>query len=464
MDSRYSAIRFRQVSTPIKEVAAATASGEFARTWHLSKINANGDLSPEAKPQQSVTDPSEWSFKPLSTAFARDPYASYEILRARKPFHYFADFDVWLVSRFRDVTDVVMNRRMVRTPESFLSAEQVAVQKRRENFHDMPYHSRFVQFSLLDSEGEVHRRLRQQVFHMLTSAAVEDLRSYIQEFVDEQINALMDRREIDFVEDFAAVLPGHVIGRLLGVPSQDCPQLRGWSENIVQYFDIDRSDERKALAEATTAEFYDYLKGIKAARIKAPKVDLISQLIKAENAGLMNEDEFISTCMLILMAGHGSTIDALGSGMHALLRYPDQMLRLRRDPSLIETAVQEMFRYESPLPFMHRYTTEDIEINGQSFSKGTKFGVLYGSANRDPEQFEKPNDFDVGRQPNRHLAFARGPHFCMGNHLSRLDMEIVFTTMLRRFSEINLVEKDPEYRRGLSVRGPKSLRIEFTPA
>ncbi len=413
---------------------------------------------------QSTSGQSGWTFEPLSREFAQDPYAAYDILRARDSFYYYPEFDVWLVSRFRDVTDIIMNRRMVRPPEAFLSPEQVATQKRDENFNDMPYHSRFVQFSLLDSEGEVHRRLRQQVFSMLTAVSVEGLRDEIQEFVDKQVDGLMDRSEIDFVEDLAAVIPGHVIGKLLGVPSEDCPQLRGWSENIVQYFDIDRSDERKALAEATTEEFYAYLKSLKAERSKAPRDDLISQLIGAENAGKIDEDEFYSTCMLILMAGHGSTIDALGSGMHTLLRFPDQMRRLRSDPSLVNTAIQEMFRYESPLPFMHRYTTEDIEINGQSFPRGTKFGVLYGSANRDPEEFENADEFDIGRHPNRHLAFARGPHFCMGNHLSRLDMEIVFTTLLRRFSAINLNESEPEYRLGLSVRGPKSLQIELTPA
>ena len=429
----------------------------------MSEKRNSSDSSADSGLENSTTVTGEWTFNPLSSEFAKDPYASYATLRKRQQLFYFEDFDIWLVSRFRDVTDVIMNRRMVRTPESFLSAEQVAAQKRRENFHDMPHHSRFVQFSLLDSEGEVHLRLRKQVFSMLSAVSIEGLRSYIQEFVDKRVDDLNDRGEIDFVEDFAAGIPGHVIGRLLGIPEEDCDRLRVWSENIVQYFDIDRSDERKALAEETTKEFYDYLKVIKAERSKAPQDDLISQLISAEHAGKINEDEFISTCMLILMAGHGSTIDAMGSGMHALLCFPEQMQRLRRDPSLIGTAVQEMFRYESPLPFMHRYTTEDVEISGQSFSKGTRFGVLYGSANRDPQQFENPDSFDITRQPNRHLAFSRGAHFCMGNHLSRLDMEIVFTTLLRRFSDIRLTGVEPEYRRGLSVRGPKALQIELVP-
>ena len=176
----------------------------------------------------------------------------------------------------------------------------------------------------------------------------------------------------------------------------------------------------------------------------------------------MNEDEFISTCMLILMAGHGSTIDVLGSGLHALLRFPDQMDKLRADPGLIRTAIPEMFRYESPLPFFHRYATEETEIAGRPFPRGTKFGLLYGAANRDPAQFERADEFDIARHPNRHLAFGGGAHFCLGNHLARLDMEVIFTALLRRFSRIELAEQ-PVYKRGLSVRGPRSLALFLHP-
>jgi cytochrome P450 len=187
-------------------------------------------------------------------------------------------------------------------------------------------------------------------------------------------------------------------------------------------------------------------------------------MIEAQKAGQMNEDEFISTAMLILMAGHGSTIDVLGSGMHALLKFPDQMQRLRDDQSLMKTAVQEMFRYESPLPFFHRYVTQEMEVCGQRFERGTKFGVLYGSANRDPKQFPNADTFDVGRSPNWHIAFGRGAHFCLGNHLARLDMDIIFSTLLRRFSRIELAAEDVRYKRGLSVRGPEALKIRWSPA
>ena len=398
------------------------------------------------------------SFAPLSDAFAADPYPFYAALREQDGLQYYPDFDIWLVSRFAEVSAIAMDKKMVRSLDGLVSPEEIAVQKRAGNWHDMPHHARFVQFSMLDSDGPVHDRLRAQVFKLFTPVMVDGLRGSIQATVDRLVDELADKREIDFTEDLAAKVPGHIIGRLLGVPDRDCPKLRTWSEDIVQYFDIDRSDARKTIAETATTEFYGYLLALKAEKLRRPQTDLISALIEAEKAGHLTEDEFVSTCMLILMAGHGSTIDVLGSGMHALLRFPEQMARLRAEPGLIQTAVPEMFRFESPLPFFHRYATEESVVAGRSFPRGTKFGLLYGAANRDPAQFDRADVFDVGRHPNRHLAFGGGAHFCLGNHLARLDMEIIFSTLLRRFARIELIEA-PKYKRGLSVRGPLDLRL-----
>jgi cytochrome P450 len=327
----------------------------------------------------------------------------------------------------------------------------------------MPNHARFVQRSMLNSDGEVHDRLRRQVFKMFTPALIARQRGAIEAYVTRLVSGLVGAGEADFVADLAVHVPGHVIGHLLGVPEVDCPMLRTWSENIVQYFDVDRSDERKVLAEATSAEFAAYLRDLKADRLRAPREDIVTLLVQAEQSGEMSEDEFISTAMLILMAGHGSTIDVLGSGMHALLRFPEQMARLRADPGLMPTAVQEMFRFESPLPFFDRYAAEKVEVGGISYPRGTRFGLLYGAANRDPAQFDNPDTFDVGRSPNRHLAFGGGAHFCLGNHLARLDMDVIFTTVFHTFRKIELVET-PEYKRSLSVRGPKSLRLKLEAA
>ncbi|MBB3931944.1 hypothetical protein GGR25_003002 [Kaistia hirudinis] len=402
-------------------------------------------------------------FDPLSTEFAADPYAVYARMRALDGLFPFPELGMLLVTRQRDVAAIVADMRLPRMPAGILDADELKRRQRQDNFHDMPNHARFVQFSMLNSDGAVHDRLRRQVFRMFTPALIAGQRAAIEAYVSRLISDLAGAGEIDFVADLAVHVPGHVIGHLLGVPDADCPMLRRWSENIVQYFDVDRSAERKALAEATAAEFADYLRALKADRLRAPKDDLVTRLVEAERAGEMSEDEFISTAMLILMAGHGSTIDVLGSGMHALLRFPQEMERLRADPALMPTAVQEMFRFESPLPFFDRYAAEEVEVGGALYPRGTRFGLLYGAANRDEEQFADPDRFDVGRTPNRHLAFGGGAHFCLGNHLARLDMDIIFSTLFRTFRRIELVEA-PLYKRSLSVRGPMALKLRLEAA
>jgi len=396
-------------------------------------------------------------FEPLSDAFARDPYPAYAALRRHGPW-YWEEGEIWLLSRFDDVAAAAVNPKLVRTLDGIRSPDEIGEARRRANWHDMPHHQRFVQFSLLDSDGEVHRRLRHRLFGAFTPARLQALRGEIARHVTGLLDAVTGRGAFDFVEDFAARVPGHVIGRFLGVPDDDCPSLRAWSENIVQYFDIDRSDARKALAEAATADFHRYLLDLSADRRRAPKDDLISRLVAEYDAGVLTEDEYISTCMLILMAGHGSTIDVLGTGLLSLLRFPEEMARLRNDPGLLPAAIQEMFRFESPLPFFHRYAVEPLEINGLAIGKGTKVGLLYGAANRDAHAFAHADRFDAGRVPNRHLAFGGGAHFCLGNHLARLEMEAVFTGLLRRFGDIALAA-EPVHRRGLSVRGLSALAI-----
>lgn len=405
-------------------------------------------------PDPSTTDSA--LFDPLGAEFTRDPYPAYARLRALNAPYYFAPFDIWLFSRFTDVQAAALNPLSLRSLDHRLTAEEIAADRRAQNWHDMPHHARFVQFSMLNSDGEAHQRLRKLVFREFTPPQVERLKVGVTSYVTELFDAVGP--EFDFINDLAVHVPGRVIGRFLGVPDEDCPQLRVWSEDIVQYFDIDRTDERKALAERTTKTFYDYLIDLSNERRKRPQDDLISRLLTRWDAGELSEDEYISTCMLILMAGHGSTIDAMGNGLTALLKHPKELRRLRADPGLIPTAMQEMFRYDAPLPFFHRLASEDMEVNGWEIPKGTKIGLLYGSANRDPDAFPDADPFDIGRTPNRHLAFAAGPHFCLGNHLSRMNMEATFATLLSRFDRIEL-SAEPHFKPSLSLRGPKALHL-----
>jgi len=410
------------------------------------------------------SDPGKLVFDPLAESFSKDPYAVYAQLRKLDEPYYFDGFDGFVLSRFDDVEKAALTPTFVRAPGAFMTDEELAAERRKANWHDMPNHARFVQVNLLESDGDDHFRLRKVVINMFTGRYVERHRGMIQRYVDQLLDELIEKRDIDFTADLACHVPGHIIGNVLGVPDEDCPQLRIWSEDVVRFFDVGRDDDDKALAERSTTEFYEYLCDLIAVRRKQPKDDLVSTLIAAQKAGQIDETELIATCMLILMAGHGSTIDVMGSGMHALLQHPEQMARLREDPGLINTAVQEMFRYESPLPFFHRYATEACDVMGTPYPKGTKFGLLYASANRDPERFENADQFDIARSPNRHIAFGRGAHLCLGNHLSRLDMEIMFLTLLRRTKSIELNTDVVDFKRGLSVRGPEALPLALNPA
>jgi len=402
-------------------------------------------------------------FEPQSTAFAKNPYSFYADLRKLDEPYFYNDADAYLLSRYSDVEGAARNPALVRSLEAFMNPGAVKAQQRARDWDDMPNHERFVQFSLLERDGATHFRLRVIVLRALSRRLVGQQRSMIETYVDQLLDQLLQLREFDFVADLASHVPGHIIGHLLGVPDEDCPQLRIWSENIVQFFDVGRTPAHKLLAENATTEFYFYLSDLIAERRNKPQEDLISSLVAAQDAGEMSEAELISTCMLLLAAGHGSTIDILGSGMHALISHQEQMTLLRKDPGHIQMAVQEMFRFESPLPFFHRYASEELTFNQKHYPKGTKFGLLYGSANRDPDQFPNADRFDISRTPNRHVAFGGGAHLCLGNHLSRLDMEVIFLSILRRTKYIELTGDEPNYKKSLSVRGPESLSVALTP-
>ena len=410
-----------------------------------------------------ISSPNEVSFAPYSDAYADDPYRQYASLRALPDPYYFEDFDGWIFSHYQDIRTLATNANMVRSTEPFMSAEERTAEQRRKNWHDMPNHERLIQVNLLDSDGADHMRLRKLVFGMFTNRYVERHREMIQAYADRLLNPLLDQREFDFTGDLAVHVPGHIIGNVLGVPDEDCPQLRIWSEDVVQFFDFNRTAEDKARAERATTEFDDYLKDLIKTRRAAPKEDLLSTLIEAQDAGNLSETELVATAMLILMAGHGSTIDVMGSGLHALLTHPEQHAKLRAYPTLIPTAIQEMFRYDTPLPFFHRYAADDVDLCGYHIPKGTKVGLLYASGNHDPAAFDQPQCFDITRAPNRHLSFGQGAHLCLGNNLSRLDMEILFETLLRRTGSIEISGPAP-FKKGLTIRGPETLPIRVSPA
>lgn len=395
---------------------------------------------------------------PAAPDFGADPWPAYARLRAMPGMPYWAALDGHLASRMEDVRAIALDRRMVRSAAAFLPPDEVRRLQVAGNFHDMPFHERYVQTSMLEVDGPDHDRLRRAVFPFFTKTRLENLRGFVTDWVARELTPLIGAGPVDFIETLAAHLPGQVIGHLIGTDPALAPQMTAWSEDVVSYFDIDRSAAKKARAEDATRLFAELLEDLYAARRAAPRDDLMSAMIGAEAEGLLTHDELIATIMQILHAGHGSTIDVIGSGLNALIGHPDQMEALRAEPALMPQAVQEMFRHSAPLPFFHRYASEDLTICGQDWPRGTKFGLLYASANRDPKAFADPDRLDIRRRPNVHLAFGAGAHVCLGNNLARLNMEVLFSALLSRTRAIE--PAGPVlWKTGLQAHGPRSLPL-----
>jgi len=401
---------------------------------------------------------SPFKLDPTSEAFAADPYAVYAELRAQDTPYYWPALDMVMLSRYEDVSQIALDPNCVRSLKGYRSDAELEAEKDKSGFANMPFHERFVQTNLLDTDGPEHARLRKLVFGSFTSKAVTRLEADIQSYVDGLLSPLPLGETFDFIDRVAQHLPGLVIARFLGVPDVDAAQLGQWSERVVAYYDVDKTPRKKAAAEDAVRAFHDYLIELKKERQGTPQDDLISKMVVQETQGQFQGDELIATCMLILMAGHGSTIDVIGTGLHTLLQHPKALSDLRKNPSLWPSAIEEMFRFEPPLPFFHRHALNDVSIRGTTFPAGTTYGLLYAAANRDTAAFPNPDVFDIHRKPNRHMAFGRGAHLCLGNQLAKLNMRVLFRALFEEFDQLEL-SGPIAFKPGLSTRGVISLPI-----
>src|SRR5690606_17492672 len=234
-------------------------------------------------------------------------------------------------------------------------------------------------------------------------------------------------------------LPVTVIAELLGVPEADRHHLRPWSQAIVAMYELDHTPEQERRAVQAAIEFSDYLRQLARERRRNPQNDLITALAQVEEQGdTLSEDELISTCVLLLNAGHEATANVIGNGMLALLHHPAQFDRLRANPALVSTAVEEMMRYDTPLQLFRRWTLEDVVYKGIELRRGTQIALVFGAANRDPAVFDQPNTFDITRADNPHISFGGGVHYCLGAPLARLELQIAIRTLIERFPTLRL--------------------------
>ena len=396
-------------------------------------------------------------FNPLDPGFRADPYALYARMRAEDPVHQ-APFGRWVLSRYADCVAILRDPR-ASSDLTNSAAYQQAIEKRGGIAPDAPL-LKMRPFLILDPPD--HTRLRGLVSKAFTPKVVEGLRPRIQELVDELLDAVAEQGSMEVIEDFAYPLPVTVICELLGVPPEDHGTFKEWSRHLARGQDppeVLSPEVVKRSVDAMTL-FMDYFGGLIKEHRKRPRSDLLSALIEAEDAGdKLTEDELLSTCVFLLAAGHETTVNLIGNGTLALLRHPDQLSKLRDDPSLAGSAVEELLRYDAPVQFAMRTAREEIELAGLTIPKGAQITLLLGAANRDPEQFPHPDRLDITRADNHHIAFGFGIHFCLGAPLARVEGEIAFRTLVRRFRGLELQTERPEYNENIVLRGLASLPV-----
>lgn len=383
-------------------------------------------------------------FLPVAEEHRDDPYALYRTL---PPVFRSELVQAWVLTKHADVVAVLSDRTF--------SADRT----KSERFQglvpdDFPR-------SLLGLDPPDHTRLRTLVTKAFTPRMVEHLRGRIEVLVGQLLDTMEGRNEADFIEDFAYPLPVNVIAEMLGVPASDWELFRGWSKILAA--SLDPLLPMSQYDEAVTARkgLVDYLKVIVAARRSKPTDDLISGLIAAEERGdMFNDTELLTMLVLLLVAGHETTVNLLGNGLVALMRNRDQWDRLSAHPELAERAVEEMLRYDSPVQLTSRVATEPRQFGGETINEQQTVITLTGAANRDPDAFADPDRLDLGRQPNPHVAFGRGIHFCLGAPLARLEGQIAFNMLARRFPGIELAGP-PVWKPTVVLRGPAKLSVRL---
>jgi cytochrome P450 len=315
--------------------------------------------------------------------------------------------------------------------------------------------------SILDSEPPKHTRLRSLVSKAFNKNVIEGQRPIIESIVDKLIAEIKAKGEnFDLIADFAEPLPVKVIVALLGFPESEEYLLRPWSQAIVKMYEVNPSESAKENAKQAAAEFAQYVQNLADKRKIEPGTDLISDLVRVEEQGeKLNAHELVATCVLLLNAGHEASVNGFGNGMVALLQRPDQHRLLRDNPdALAATAIEEFLRFDAPLHLFERTATSDTEIGGVVVKQGQKIAALLGSANRDEQHFQNATEMDITRDPNPHIGFGAGIHFCLGGPLARLEMGIALPKLIKAFPDMKIAS-DPIRRPTFVLRGYEKVEI-----
>ena len=395
-----------------------------------------------------------------SESFFADPYTIYARLREEAPVHWCEPWGQWVVTRFEDVLAVNKD------PRRFSSAgwEKKFITQLPPELQQLPQMQRHYGTKVLSmTDPPEHTRLRRLVVRSFTPRVLEALRPAIEQLVDDLLTEAEGDASMDAIAQFAYPLPAIVIGKLLGAPEDGREQFMRWSKTIVDFVGTGHADEPRARAnEETLTEFRAFLEPIIRDRRAHPRDDLISILASSDEGDALTDDEIVSTCIVLLFAGHETTANLIGNGLLALLRHPEQLELLRAEPERMPAAIEELLRYDSPVQRNRRLATEDMTFGGQEIARGDSVLVFMGSANRDAAKFADPDALDITRAPNPQMAFGHGIHFCAGAALTRLEAPIALRALLDRFPNVRLADDFGErWHRNITFRGLESLELRI---
>ncbi|WTP63509.1 cytochrome P450 [Streptomyces phaeochromogenes] len=397
------------------------------------------------------------AFDPWDQAFLANPYPAYADLRAQGRVHYYEPTNQWLVPHHADVSALLRDRRLGRTYQHRFTHEdfgRTAPPAEHEPFHVLNDHG------MLDLEPPDHTRIRRLVSKAFTPRTVERLRPYVDGLAAELVGELVEAGGGDLLKVVAEPLPVAVIAEMLGIPESERAQLRPWSADICGMYELSPSEETAEKAVRASVEFTEFLRELIALRRKEPGDDLVSGLIAAYDEGdRLSEQEMISTCVLLLNAGHEATVNATVNGWWALFRNPDQLAALRADRGLVGTAVEELMRYDTPLQLFERWVLDEIEVDGTVIPRGSEVALLFGSANHDPAVFAEPETLDLARPENPHISFSAGIHYCIGAPLARIELAASMGALLDQAPSLKLAA-EPERKPNFVIRGLEGLLVE----
>jgi len=403
-------------------------------------------------------------FNPFDPEFRRDPVPTYTRLREEDPTHR-SPLGFWVLSRHADCMAMLHHQRSSSDARNSSAFAAFAGEMSEQDAAELEQMRRLRPFLFMDPPD--HTRLRGLVAKAFTPRVVEQLRPRVVELVDELLDRVAERGHIELIEDLAYPLPVRVISEMLGVPSEDHETFKGWSGELARSLDPEALVPAEVLERRQQAvlSFHGYFRGLIAERRVRPQDDLLTALIAAEDEGhRLAEEELLSTCVLLLVAGHETTVNLIGNGMLALLRHPNQLRRLRDDPSVARAAVEELLRFDPPVTLTGRVAIEDIEVGGITVEAGEMAVLLLGAANRDPAEFKDPDRLDLTRPDNHHAAFGHGIHFCLGAPLARLEGQVAFMALAERLKDLELATDEPEYKENIVLRGLAALPLRFTAA